>query len=184
MLLGALGWSAADFAALTEVPPADQPGALCGVEIDAMVYVVGHPSSAILEATSDCDARILEVTGPEVEDLTTRSPLYEPGTIPGGVYRGNDADRATFSIRATLVTRADVAEAAVHALVASVLDQMDRFRALHPAFEDLDPMTMATDGLSAPLHPGAERYFKEVGLPATAGTLPIASSAPSSGTSQ
>ena len=59
---------------------------------------------------------------------------------------------------------AEVPEDVVYTLVSAVFENIDQFRSLHPAFANLDPAEMAQDGLSAPLHPGAERYFREAGL--------------------
>lgn len=80
------------------------------------------------------------------------------------MYRGTDNDVTTFGVRATFVTSADVPEDVVYVVVKAVFDNLDQFRALHPAFANLDAAQMANDGLSAPLHPGAERYFREAGL--------------------
>ncbi|TRD20665.1 TAXI family TRAP transporter solute-binding subunit [Palleronia caenipelagi] len=164
ILLDAMGWGADDFAAMPGIQAADQPAALCAGEIDAMVYMVGHPSAAIVDATSDCASRIVRVDNDGVRKLVDRNPLYNLVTIPGGVYRGNDDDQTTFGIDATLVTRADVPEKVVYDLVKSVFTRLDTMQRMHTAFIDLDPQQMATASLTAPLHPGAERYFREVGL--------------------
>src|SRR6056297_2448201 len=85
-------------------------------------------------------------------------------TIPGGMYRGNSDDTTTFGVGATFVTSAEVSEDVVYEVVKAVFDNIDQFKSLHPAFAILEPEEMATDGLSAPLHAGAERYFREAGL--------------------
>jgi TRAP transporter TAXI family solute receptor len=164
VLMEALGWTTADFALASELQAAEQSQALCDNNIDAMVYTVGHPSGSIQEATTACDAVLVTVAGPEVDQLVADFPYYRIATIPGGMYRGNDADVATFGVGATLVTSANVSDEIVYQLVKSVFDDIDQFRSLHPAFANLDPAQMANDGLSAPLHPGAERYFREAGL--------------------
>ena len=164
VLMEALGWTTADFALASELQAAEQSQALCDNNIDAMVYTVGHPSGSIQEATTACDAVLVTVAGPEVDQLVADFPYYRNATIPGGMYRGNDADVATFGVGATLVTSANVSDEIVYQLVKSVFDDIDQFRSLHPAFANLDPAQMANDGLSAPLHPGAERYFREAGL--------------------
>ena len=164
LLLDRIGWTEADLAALTDIPAADQAAALCADRIDAMIYMVGHPSGAILEATSDCDSRIIPVTGDGPDALTAEDPLYSTGVIPGAMYRGTDADVATFSIDATLVTRADTPEDMVYALVESVFGNISAFREMHAAFADLDPERMVSESLTAPLHPGARRFYEEAGL--------------------
>ena len=164
VLLAAKGWSTDDFALATELKAAEQSAALCDNQIDAMVYTVGHPSGSIQEATTACDSVLVTVDGDAVMDLVKGNAFYRTAKIPGGMYRGNDADTATFGVGATFVTSTDVSDEAVYAVVASVMDNISDFRKLHPAFANLDPKEMATAGLSAPLHPGAEKYYKEKGL--------------------
>ncbi len=164
VLMGALGWTMGDFALASELQAAEQSQALCDNNIDAMVYTVGHPSGSIQEATTACDAVLVNVTGAAVDQLVADNPYYRVATIPGGMYRGNDNDVMTFGVGATLVTSASTPGEVVYALVKAVFSDIDQFRGLHPAFANLDPAQMANDGLSAPLHPGAEQYFREVGL--------------------
>ncbi|MBE9639395.1 TAXI family TRAP transporter solute-binding subunit [Salipiger mangrovisoli] len=164
VLMDKLGWTMGDFAVASELQAAEQSQALCDNNIDAMVYTVGHPSGSIQEATTACDSVLVEVSGEAVDELVADNPFYRTATIPGGMYRGNDEDVHTFGVGATFVTSEDVPEEVVYQVVKAVFDNIDQFRGLHPAFANLDPKEMATAGLSAPLHPGAERYFKEAGL--------------------
>ena len=164
VLMEASGWTMDDFAVASELQAAEQSQALCDNNIDAMVYTVGHPSGSIQEATTACDAVLVNVTGDAVDQLVADNPFYRTATIPGGMYRGNDGATATFGVGATLVTSADVPEDVVYNLVKSVFTDIDAFRGLHPAFANLDPKQMANDGLSAPLHPGAEKFYREAGL--------------------
>lgn len=164
VLMEAMGWTMGDFAVASELQAAEQSQALCDNNIDAMVYTVGHPSGSIQEATTACDSVLVNVTGAAVDKLVAEKPFYRTATIPGGMYRGNDNDTQTFGVGATLVTSIDTPEEVVYQLVKAVFADIDQFRGLHPAFANLDPAQMAQDGLSAPLHPGAERYFREAGL--------------------
>lgn len=164
VVMAELGWDMSTFALASELQAAEQSQALCDNNIDAMVYTVGHPSGSIQEATTACDAVLVNVSGDAIDALVEANPYYRTATIPGGMYRGNDADTATFGVGATLVTSASVSEETVYQLVKAVFEDIDGFRSLHPAFANLDPAEMANDGLSAPLHPGAERYYREAGL--------------------
>ncbi len=163
VLLGALGWSTDSFALATELKAAEQSAALCDNQIDAMVYTVGHPSGSIQEATTACDSVLVEVSGDVVDGLIADNSFYRSATIPGGMYRGSDSDTQTFGVGATFVTSSTVSEDAVYAVVSSVFNNFDDFKKLHPAFAHLEPQDMATAGLSAPLHPGAAKYYKEQG---------------------
>lgn len=164
VVMGVLGWTMGDFAMASELQAGEQSQALCDNNIDVMVYTVGHPSGSIQEATTACDAVLVNVTGPEIDTLVDENPYYLKAIIPGGMYRGNPDDTETFGVGATLVTSANVPDEVVYALVKSVFDDLDQFRGLHPAFAGLDAKTMVTQGLSAPLHPGAEKYYREAGL--------------------
>jgi len=164
VLMAEMGWTMDDFAVAAELQAAEQSQALCDNNIDAMIYTVGHPSGSIQEATTACDSVLVEVNNDATSALVENNSFYRTATIPGGMYRGNDGDITTFGVGATFVTSADVPEEVVYTVVAAVFDNIDQFRGLHPAFANLDPAQMANDGLSAPLHPGAERYFREAGL--------------------
>ncbi|MDA7428035.1 TAXI family TRAP transporter solute-binding subunit [Primorskyibacter aestuariivivens] len=164
VLIEALGWTTDDFALATELKAAEQSAALCDNQIDAMVYTVGHPSGSIQEATTACDSVLVNVTGEAVDKLISENSFYRSATIPGGMYRGNDSDTTTFGVGATFVTSADVSEDVVYTLVSAVFDNIEDFKGLHPAFGVLKPEEMATAGLSAPLHDGAAKYYKEKGL--------------------
>ncbi|RLJ41796.1 hypothetical protein BCF46_2766 [Litoreibacter meonggei] len=164
VLMGAKGWTTDDFTLASELKPAEQSAALCDNQIDAMVFTVGHPSGTIQEATTACDSVLVTVDGDSVSALIADNSFYRTATVPGGMYRGNDSDVATFGVGATFVTSTAVSDDAVYAVVSAVFENFDDFKKLHPAFANLDPKEMATAGLSAPLHPGAAKYYKEKGL--------------------
>ena len=163
VVLGAMGKSDGDFALASELKPAEQSAALGDNKVDAIVYTVGHPNGSIQEATSTVDAKLVDVTGPAIDKLVEENPYYAKATIPGGMYKGNDEDTETFGVKATFVTSADVPDEVVYTVVQAVFDNFDRFKGLHPAFADLKEEDMVAAGLSAPLHPGAEKYYKERG---------------------
>lgn len=163
VVLGALGWTVDDFALASELKAAEQSAALCDNQIDAMIYTVGHPSGSIQEATTACDSVLVNVTGEAIDKLIADNSFYRSATVPGGMYRGSDNDTTTFGVGATFVTSDAVSEEAVYAVVSAVFDNFDDFKKLHPAFANLKPEEMATAGLSAPLHPGAAKYYKEKG---------------------
>ncbi|MAM63717.1 TAXI family TRAP transporter solute-binding subunit [Maritimibacter sp. UBA3975] len=163
VLMEAKGWTMDDFALATELKAAEQSAALCDNQIDAMVYTVGHPSGSIQEATTACDSVLVEVAGDAVQGLIDENSFYRTATIPGGMYRGNDEDTMTFGVGATFVTSSNVSEDAVYTVVSSVFENFEDFTGLHPAFANLVPEEMASAGLSAPLHAGAEKYYQEQG---------------------
>jgi len=164
VLMGALGWTNDDFKLASELKAAEQASALCDNKIDAMVYTVGHPNGSIKEATTSCDAVIVSVTGKEVDDLVAKNDYYRKAIIPAGMYRGTDADTPTFGVGATFVSSSKVDDKVIYEIVKAVFENFDEFKKLHPAFENLKKEEMVKDGLSAPLHAGAIKYYKEAGL--------------------
>ncbi|MDV2967123.1 TAXI family TRAP transporter solute-binding subunit [Nitratireductor aquimarinus] len=163
LLIAEKGWTNSDFAVAAELAPAEQSSALCDNNIDAFAYTVGHPAGAIQEATTTCDSVIVPVEGEAVDKLVADNPYYFKATIPGGMYRGTDNDVNTFGVGATVVTSADVPDDVVSAFVDAVFKDFDAFKALHPALANLTPESMVNQGNSAPMHPGAEAYYKEKG---------------------
>jgi len=164
VIMAAKGWDKSAFQLASELKSSEQAQALCDNKIDAMVFVVGHPSGSIQEATSSCEAVIVPVAGDEISKLVADKPYYAMGTVPGGMYNGTDSDVETFGVVATFVSSTASDEDTIYAVVKAVFDNFDRFKALHPAFANLDKEHMTKDGLSAPLHDGALKYFKEKGL--------------------
>ena len=164
VLMEAVGWTKKDFKLASELKSSEQSKALCDNKIDAMVFTVGHPSGSIKEATTSCDAVMVSVTGPAVDKLVADNDYYRTATIPGGMYRGTDADTPTFGVGATFVSSSDVPEDVIYNVVKAVFENFDQFQKLHPAFKNLKKEEMIKDGLSAPLHDGAVKYYKEAGL--------------------
>ncbi len=164
VLMNAKGWTAEDFALASELKASEQASALCDNKIDAMVYVVGHPSGAIKEATTSCDSNLVEVTDATIDMLVGENSYYRKAAIPGGMYRGNPDDVMTFGVGATIVSSTAVPDDVAYHVVKAVFENFDTFRKLHPAFANLKKEEMVRDSLTAPLHPGAVKYYKEAGL--------------------
>lgn len=162
-LLAAMDWTKSKFSLAAELKPDEMGPALCDNKIDGFVYAVGHPSAAIQDPTTACNAKLIPLEGPAVEKLIKDYPYYSEAVIPGGMYAGNPDPVKTYGVRATVVTSAKVPDQIVYNLVKAVFDNFDDFKKLHPAFAHLDPKDMLKGGLSAPLHPGAVKYYKEKG---------------------
>ena len=128
-----------------------------------MIFTVGHPSGSIKEATTSCASVLVNVTGSAVDSLVSKNAFYRTATIPGGMYNGSPNDTKTFGVGATFVSSTKVADRVVYEVVKAVFENFDRFKKLHPAFRVLKEKEMIKDGLSAPLHAGAVKYYKEKG---------------------
>lgn len=163
VVMDAFGMKMSDFSVAAELNPAAMAQAVCDGTIDVMIYTVGHPAAAITEATMTCPLNLVPVTGEPIDKLVADNPFYRKAIIPAGMYAGNDEDVDTFGVAATLVSSTDVPDEVVYIVVKALFDNFADFRKLHPAFANLSEQEMVTQGLSAPLHPGAEKYYKERG---------------------
>lgn len=146
------------------VKAAEVPGLLQDERIDAFFYTVGHPSGAFKEATSGrIKTRFVSIS--ETDTLTQKFPYYAKSYIPHSLYPGsaNTGDTPTFGVKATIVSSAKVPADVVYAITKEVFENFEDFKKLHPAYQVLTKESML-EGLSAPIHEGAMRYFKEVGL--------------------
>jgi TRAP transporter TAXI family solute receptor len=162
-LLGAMGWKLSDFSLASELKADEHGPALCDGKIDGFFYAVGHPSANIQDPTTSCGAKLVPISGPAVDKLVSEKPYYAKATIPGGLYPNNPEPASTYGVLATVVTSSKAPAESVYQVVKAVFDNFDEFKKLHPALANLKPESMVKDGLSAPLHEGALRYYKEKG---------------------
>ncbi len=146
------------------VKAAEAPGLLQDGRIDAFFYTVGHPSGAIKEATAG-RRKVHFVSITKVDKLLKKYPYYAKAVIPIKLYPGatNTKDVQTFGVKATFVTSAKVPDRVVYAVTKEVFDNFESFKKLHPAYQVLTKQNML-EGMSAPIHPGAMKYYKESGL--------------------
>jgi TRAP transporter TAXI family solute receptor len=162
-LLAAEGMKTSDFALASELKADEHGPALCDNKIDAFYYGVGHPSANIQDPTTTCGAKLVPITDAAVDALVAKHPYYAKVTIPGGIYANNPQPTPTYGVLATMVTSAKVPADTVYTITKAVFENLDEFKKLHPAFAHLDAKNMVKDGLSAPLHEGALRYYREKG---------------------
>lgn len=163
VVMETLGWTKDDFKLASELKSAEQSAAMCDNNVDAIIFTVGHPNGSIKEATTSCEAKLIPVTGPEIDALVNDNDYYAKAVIPGGMYTGTDGDTETFGVGATFVSSTNTDEEVIYQIVKAVFENFDRFKKLHPAFANLVEEDMIVNNLSAPLHDGAARYYKEKG---------------------
>ncbi len=163
VLMAAKGWDKNVFSLANELSASEQSLALCHDRVQAMVYVVGHPNASVAQAVNLCDALIVPVTGPVVDRLLADNPYYARAQVPGGAYKGNPKPVGTFGVKATVVASTKLSPDTAYLLVKTVFENLDDFKKQHPAFANLEAADMIKDGLSAPLHDGALRYYREKG---------------------
>ncbi len=162
-LLAAENMKASDFALASELKADEHGPALCDNKIDAFFYGVGHPSANIQDPTTTCGAKLVPLQDAAVDDLVKKHPYYAKVVIPGGIYANNPQPTPTYGVLATMVSSAKVPADVVYTITKAVFENLDEFKKLHPAFAHLSAENMIKDGLSAPIHEGAMRYYKEKG---------------------
>lgn len=147
-----------------DLQPHDATQALVDKKIDAFFYTVGNPWEDGQKLATRTKIRMIPIDAPSIKGLVANRSYYVMATIPGGVYEGVDKDVPTYAVKATLVTSEAEPEEVVYNVVKTVFENLERFRKMHAAFAlaSLQPQEML-EGLSAPLHPGALRYYKEKG---------------------
>ena len=162
-LLSAMGWKLGDFSLASELKADEHGPALCDGKVDGFIYGVGHPSANIQDPTTSCGAKLVPLTGPVIDKLVADKPYYAKVTIPAGLYPNNPQATSTYGVLATVVASAKTPPETVYQVTKAVFENFDEFKKLHPALANLSPQNMIKDGLSAPLHEGAVRYYKEKG---------------------
>ena len=162
-LIGAMGWKLSDFSLASELKADEHGPALCDGKIDGFIYLVGHPAANIQDPATVCGAKLVSVTGPAVDKLVKEKAYYAKATIPAGLYPNNPQATETYGVLATMVSSSKVPADTIYAVTRAVFDNFDEFKKLHPALANLKPEEMVKNGLSAPLHDGAVKYYKEKG---------------------
>jgi TRAP transporter TAXI family solute receptor len=162
-MIAAMNWKLTDFGLASELKADEHGPALCDGKIDGFFYGVGHPSANIQDPTTSCGARLVSLTGPAIDKLVADKPYYAKATIPGGLYPNNPDPTQTYGVLATVVSSSKVPTETVYQVVKAVFDNFEEFKKLHPALANLKPEQMISDGLSAPLHDGAIKYYREKG---------------------
>ncbi len=162
-LLSAMGWKLGDFSLASELKADEHGPALCDGKVDGFIYGVGHPSANIQDPTTSCGAKLVPLTGPVIDKLVADKPYYAKVSIPAGLYPNNPQATSTYGVLATVVASAKTPPETVYQVTKAVFENFDEFKKLHPALANLSPQNMIKDGLSAPLHEGAVRYYKEKG---------------------
>lgn len=158
----ALGWERSDLKLAAEMKSAETGQALCDGKIDTYFWLVGHPSALTQETLASCDAHLVHAEGDAIDQLVADNAFYRKATIPAGMYN-NEKDIRTFGVGATFVSSAKVSDEAVYTVVKAVFENFNDFKKLHPAFANLTESEMISASLSAPLHDGAVKYYKERG---------------------
>ncbi len=160
----AKGWTRQSFQLVDELNEAEQFLALCQNRVQAYVTVAAHPDPAIAKAMALCRAKLIPVAGPAIDKLIAGNRFFAANRVPDGLYRKMNVAVATFAVSLTAVSSSDIDDETAYAIVKAVFGDLEKLKRLHPALGHLLPGRMIRDGLSAPIHPGAIRFYRERGM--------------------
>lgn len=164
MILKAKNWTIRDFSLATGLKSSEHASALCDNNIDAFFYIAGHPHNTIQEATTTCGAKLVDIRSKDINKIVESNPFYVYGTIPASLYFGNEKPIDTFGMKATLVTSSDMPDDVIYELTSAVFNNLIDMGRFHPSLRLLEKEKMIKEGITAPIHKGALKFYKEKGL--------------------
>lgn len=148
----------------TKLTTREQAVALCDGKIDAFIWVTAVGAATITEASNTCEIALVPFNDEVVAKMLSERPEAANMIIPAGAYRGIEKDVVSWGTPGTVVASTDVPEEVVYYLVKGVFDDMEKFKQQSPMYKNLTRQWAITAGKTIPYHPGAERYYREVGL--------------------
>lgn len=131
--------------------------------LDASLITAGSPTASIVELSNGHDISIVPLTGAPVKKLLEKQPYYAQTILPAGTYKGVDKDVETIAVRAIWATHTDLPEDIAYAVTKALYENTDTLAKVHVKGKEISVQT-ALESVSIPLHPGAERYYREKGL--------------------
>lgn len=164
ILAAASGWRAQELGTLNAAAPDEAAQAFCAGELDAMLVMGNHPNALTQRLLGACKGKLAPIAGAAVTKTIADRRYYALATIAAGLYGPTQAEIGTLGVRATLVTTDKAPADLVYALVKSVAENFSDFTAQHPGLAAMKREEIAQYGLTAPLHEGALRYFREAGM--------------------
>ncbi|MCX7781434.1 MAG: TAXI family TRAP transporter solute-binding subunit [Negativicutes bacterium] len=147
-----------DYLGYTEAAEALKDG-----RVDGILIAGGLPTAAVMDAASSMKIRILSLEPDMIKKLTTEMPWYYEFVIPKGTYIGQTEDVRTVAVANLLICRDDLKDDLVYNLTKALYENQKDLVAAHSAAKDMI-FERALNGMTVPLHPGAEKYYKEKGL--------------------
>lgn len=131
-------------------------------KIDAFFCTAGAPTTAIMDLVTSKQISILSIEADKAAELSAKYPFYTKYDIPAGTYKGVDAATSTLAVKATFIVSDKLDETTVYNLTKALFDNKDAIASAHAKGKEINT-AYAVEGISIPFHPGALKYFKEVG---------------------
>ena len=131
-------------------------------KIDAFFCVAGAPTPAIIDLATTRDVVVLDVDDAHAKQLIQKYPFFTQYSIPAGSYRGQSAPAKTVAVKATFIVSSKLSENTVYQLTKVIFGNKAEITAAHAKGAEIST-TYAIEGISTPFHPGAIKYYKEIG---------------------
>ncbi|MFI3249764.1 MAG: TAXI family TRAP transporter solute-binding subunit [Eubacteriales bacterium] len=131
--------------------------------IDAAFVTAGAPTTAVVDLAVTNDIVLISIDADKADALIAEYPFYTKAIIPAGTYNGVDSDVETVSVRATLIASPELTEDTVYELTKAMFENQADLSSSHAKFLELD-VNAAVGGIATPFHPGAAKYYAEVGV--------------------
>ena len=147
----------ADFLSFAEAADALRDG-----NVDAAFVTAGTPTAAVTDVSTTHNVKILSIADDVAASIMTDFPFYDQVTIPAGTYRNQDSDVNTVAVLAMMFVRAGLSDDMVYNVAKALFENLDAFSAAHARGGNLTLET-ATNGMPLDIHPGAARYYAEMG---------------------
>jgi TRAP transporter TAXI family solute receptor len=161
-ILDVMGMTYNDFSA-NYLSFSESADSLKDKHIDGFLFMSGIPNAAIQDTATTSNLKFISIPDNIINDLTTKYPFFTEFVIPAGTYKGQDTDVKTVAAKATLVVGAEVSEKVVYDITKALFENQEELATAHAKGKELN-LEDAVKGISVPFHPGAEKYFKEVGV--------------------
>ncbi len=162
-MVEALGINLSDLGLVSRIRTSEVGNAFCDNKIDAFFFTVGEESDLIRKVITNCNAKIIPVTGTGITKLIERHSYYAKGYIARNLSGSKPYSIPTFNVISTFLSSANVSEEVIYSVVKAVFENFEDFKASHPALRNLEQSKMISAGMTAPLHDGAARYYREQG---------------------
>jgi TRAP transporter TAXI family solute receptor len=162
-ILEAWGLSVEDLAKAEQLTASQSADYIKDGRLDAAFFTVAVGAAVIMDTALIVDVDIVPITGDNVDKLIKKYPFYAQQMVPAKTYKGNDTDIPTVSVMAMLAARADLEADIVYKIIDAMYSDLDQLKKAHAKFKDIS-MEKGLVGMGIPLHPGAEKFFKEKGI--------------------
>ncbi len=158
------GWTADKFKEVVLMSDAKQGAALCKQEVEAILLLSSSMNDYLADLPEDCALRLVSIDDEVVDQVIDNHPYYRKGAIPSSMSMGSQEAIQSFGLGATFVAMESTSNKAVYHVVKEIVENFRDFKSLHPSLQMIKTQELSSSALTAPLHPGAIRYYREARL--------------------